>query len=164
MNYIVEPSAMNGLSSVSPDLITAEVRESKPSMRLNLEPPSSEVPAKVRRRKFSGSEKRRILSEADRCTKSGEIGALMRREGVYSSMLTGWRKQRAVAERTALAPKRRGPKVDPAVAQKHRDGQLTRENVRLRRQLQHAHAIIDVQKKLCVLLGLPTVEDLDEKS
>jgi transposase-like protein len=120
------------------------------------------VSAKVRRRKFSGAEKRRILGEADRCTKTGEIGALLRREGVYSSMLTGWRKQRAVAEQAALAPKRRGPKVDPAVAQKHRDGQQTREIVRLRRQLQHAHAIIDVQKKLCALLGLPTAEDLDE--
>ena len=78
-------------------------------------------------------------------------------------MLTGWRKQRAQAEHAALAPKKRGPKADPAVAQKHRDAHLTRENVRLRRQLEHAHAIIEVQKKLCTLLGLPSAEDLEGK-
>jgi hypothetical protein len=83
----------------------------------------------------------------------------MRRERVYSSMLSGWRKH----DRAALATPRRGPRGSPAVAQRNRDGQLTREIVRLRRQLERANAIIDVQKKLCTLLGLPTAEEQEGK-
>ncbi len=83
----------------------------------------------------------------------------MRRERVYSSMLSGWRKH----DRIALATPRRGPKANPAVAQRNRDAQLTREIVRLRRQLERANAIIDVQKKLCTLLGLPTAEEQEGK-
>src|SRR5512139_4108881 len=69
--------------------------------------PDPEVVVTAKRRRFSGAEKRRILTEADRCTKPGEIGALMRREGIYSSMLATWRKQRGHAERAALAPQKR---------------------------------------------------------
>ena len=68
----------------------------------------------ARRRHFSSADKRRILAAADRCTKPGEIGALMRREGVYSSPLSTWRRQREVADLAALAPQKRGPKIDPA--------------------------------------------------
>jgi hypothetical protein len=74
-------------------------------------------------------------------------------------MLSGWRKH----DRAALATPRRGPKAKPAVAQRNRDAQLTREIVRLRRQLERANAIIDVQKKLCTLLGLPTAEEQEGK-
>lgn len=119
-------------------------------------PPDSEVVATAKRRQFSGSERSRILAAADRCTKLGEIGALLRREGIYSSHLSTWRKQRAAAQRTALEPKRRGPKADPALAEARRTEELTREIGRLRHQLAQAHTIIDVQKKLCSLLGLPT--------
>ena len=84
---------------------------------------------------------------------------MLRQERVYSSMLSGWRKH----DRAALATPRRGPKADPAVAQRNRDAQLTREIVRLRRQLERANAIIDVQKKLCTLLGLPTAEEQEGK-
>ena len=73
----------------------------------------SEVVARARRRVFSNADKRRILEAADRCTKAGEVGALMRREGVYSSLLSTWRRQREAAELAALAPARRGPKADP---------------------------------------------------
>jgi len=124
--------------------------------------PDPEVAATAKRRRFSGAEKRRILTEADRCTKSGELGALMRREGIYSSMLTNWRKQRGQAERDALAPKKRGPKPNAALAETRRVDHLERENARLRDKLDRAHIIIDVQKKLCTLLGLPTADESDD--
>lgn len=126
--------------------------------------PDPEVAASAKRRQFSSKEKRRILGAADRCTEVGEIGALLRREGIYSSQLATWRKQREVSERTALEPRKRGRKADPAIAEARRVLELTKENERLRRKLAQAHTIIDVQKKLCTLLGLPTAEDPDEKS
>jgi len=126
--------------------------------------PDPEVAAIARRRQFSSKEKRRILAAADRCTEAGEIGALLRREGIYSSQLATWRRQREAAERVALEPRTRGRKADPGIAEARRVAELTKDNERLRRKLAQAHTIIDVQKKLCTLLGLPTAEDLDEKS
>lgn len=117
--------------------------------------PDPEVVATARRRQFSGSDKRRILEAADRCTQPGEIGALLRKEGIYSSHLNTWRRQRTAAEQAALEPKQRGRRADPAQAETRRVLLLTQENDRLRRQLAQANAIIDVQKKLCALLGLP---------
>jgi hypothetical protein len=116
-----------------------------------------------RRRVISRSDKRRILRDYDRCKKPGERGALMRQERIYSSMLTGWRKQLARADEASLGAVRRGPKVNPTTAQKRRDEQLNREIARLTRQLARANAIIDVQKKLCTLLGLPTAEEQELK-
>jgi transposase-like protein len=115
-----------------------------------------EVVATAKRRQFSGSERRRILAAADRCSQIGEIGALLRREGIYSSQLATWRKQRSAMERSALEPKKRGRKTDPAIAEARRVDELTRENGSLRHKLAQAHTVIDVQKKLCTLLGLPT--------
>lgn len=119
-------------------------------------PANPEVVATAKRRQFSGSERARILAAADRCTKVGEIGALLRREGIYSSLLSTWRKQRTAQQRAALEPQTRGRKADPAIAEARRMDELTRENGRLRHKLAQAHTIIDVQKKLCTLLGLPT--------
>ena len=116
--------------------------------------PDPEVVATVRRRQYSASEKRRILSAADACKGAGERGALLRREGVYSSMLSTWRKQLARAEHTALAPQRRGPKPDPARPERERIEKLEREKARLERELKKAHLIIDVQKKVAALLGI----------
>ncbi len=127
-------------------------------------PPDPEVAATAKRRQFSPSERRRILAAADRCSKSGEIGALLRREGIYSSQLATWRKRREATEHAALAPQKRGRKADPAIAEARRVAELTKENERLRRKLAQAHTIIDVQKKLCTLLGLPTAEDPEEES
>ena len=118
--------------------------------------------ATARRRQFTSGDKRRILDAADRCTQPGEIGALLRKEGIYSSHLATWRKQRAADERAALEPHKRGRKADPAQAEDRRVLQLTQENDRLRRKLAQANAIIDVQKKLCTLLGLPTDETPSE--
>ncbi len=126
--------------------------------------PDPEVAATAKRRQFSTNEKRRILMAADRCVESGQIGALLRREGIYSSQLATWRKQRQANERAALEPKKRGRKADPAIAESRRVAQLTKENDGLRHKLAQAHTIIEVQKKLCTLLGLPTAKDLEEKS
>ena len=127
-------------------------------------PPNPEVAATAKRRQFSPSERRRILAAADRCNKNGEIGALLRREGIYSSQLATWRKRREATEHAALTPQKRGPKADPAIAESRRVAELTKDNERLRRKLAQAHTIIDVQKKLCTLLGLPTAEDTPEES
>jgi transposase len=119
-----------------------------------------EVVAIARRRQFSGSEKRRLLAEAERCKQAGTLGAFLRREHIYSSMLSSWRKQVGAADRVALAPKRRGPKPDPSARQIE---QLNRDIARLRRKLERAEIIIDAQKKLCVALGLPTADDRSEE-
>ena len=115
---------------------------------------NSEVVPRARRRHFSMADKRRILAEADRCTKPGEIGALMRREGIYSSGLSTWRRQREVAELAALAPQKRGPKFDPARADALQIAQLTRERDKLQVQLDKANLVIAVQKKVAALLAL----------
>jgi len=108
------------------------------------------------RRQFSASEKRLLLTEAERCKERGELGAFLRSKGIYSSMLSSWRKQIGAADRSALAPKKRGPKPDAAARQiKH----LNRDVARLRHKLERAELIIEAQKKLCVALGLPIADE-----
>jgi len=124
--------------------------------------PDPQVAATGKRRQFPGAEKRRILDAADRCTKPGELGALLRREGIYSSMLATWRKQRAQAQEVALQARPRGRKADPVLAETRKLEQLQRDNDRLRRRLAQAHMVIEVQKKLCTLLGLPTAQEPGE--
>src|SRR4249920_247379 len=118
-----------------------------------------EVVPRARRRHFSNADKRRILEAADRCSKPGEIGALMRREGVYSSSLSTWRRQREAADLAALAPQKRGPKADPNRADTLLIAQLRRDNLRLQSNLDKAHLVIQVQKKIGLLLGLATPDD-----
>lgn len=162
MAAVLKSSPMvEGTGSVFED-VTEGARRATGETSSNVPTPDPEVAATAKRRRFSSAEKRRILLEADRCTKPGEIGALMRREGIYSSMLANWRKQRGQAERAALAPRRRGPKPDPTLIEKRRADQLARENARLRGKLDRAQIVIDVQKKLCTLLGLPTADESDE--
>ncbi len=114
--------------------------------------PDFEVPAQARRRKLSASYKVRILCEADGCAQ-GEVGALLRREGLYSSQLATWRKQRQDGTLTALAPHRRGrpPIISPEATAL---AAVRAENERLTRQLAAAEAIIDIQKKVSSLLAL----------
>ena len=121
----------------------------------------NEVVARARRRHFSNADKRRILAAADRCTKPGEIGALMRREGVYSSSLSTWRRQRDAVELAALEPQKRGPKADPHRGETLRIAQLKRDNERLQDRLRKALLVIEVQKKLAALLG-HTLDDNGE--
>ena len=115
--------------------------------------PDPEVPERPERRKFTAEYKMRILAEADRCTAPGEIGALLRREGLYHSNLSRWRRMRDEETLGALKPKKRGPEPDPVVPFKKRIADLERENERLRKQLTQAETIIDVQKKVSGLLG-----------
>jgi transposase-like protein len=115
--------------------------------------PDPEVVAK--RRRFTAEYKLRVLEEADQCQAAGAIGALLRREGLYSSHLSKWRQQRAAGQLRGLRPKKRGHKPDPQAAELAR---LQRENERLQARLEQAETIIEVQKKLCRLLELPTVE------
>jgi transposase-like protein len=114
----------------------------------------SEVVPRARRRIFTNADKRRILHAADLCTKPGEVGALMRREGVYSSSLSTWRRQREAADLAALAPQKRGPKPDPARIDAQHIAQLTRERDHLRVELDKAQLVIEVQKKVTALLDL----------
>ena len=105
------------------------------------------------RRTFPAEYRRRILEEADRCTGPGELGALLRREGLYSSHLNTWRRQREQGILDGLAPKKRGrqPRRDPPLVEENE--RLRRENARLAACLKQAETIIEVQKKLSGMLG-----------
>jgi transposase-like protein len=123
------------------------------------------VVAKPKRRAFTAEYKQRILMEAETAaTLPGGVGALLRREGLYSSLLAYWRRERADGIREALTPRKRGPKskrnpMDEEVQK------LRRQNARLTEDLRKAHIIIDVQKKVAALLGNPIPEpDPEEKS
>lgn len=118
--------------------------------------PDPEVVAVAKRRTFSRSEKLRILAAVDACVAPGEIGALLRREGIYSSHLATWRKQRQAAGETGALARKRGPKADSATAQNRRVLELEKQVERLQAKLVKADLIIDVQKKLSILLGLST--------
>jgi len=107
--------------------------------------PDPEVPEKAKRRRFSAQYKLRILREAEACSEPGEVGALLRREGLYSSHLASWRQQREEGALAALS-KKRGRKPKRPSAEARRVAELERENERLRRQLQKAETIIEVQK------------------
>src|SRR5437764_10304548 len=115
----------------------------------------TEVVAKARRRRFTAEYKRRILREADRCTHPGEIGVLLRREGLYSSHLTTWRAARDRGELAGLAPKKRGPKVAPPDARDKKIAELEREVGRQTKRAERAEAFVEVQKKVAALLGTP---------
>lgn len=124
----------------------------EPNGKVSEQMPNTEVVAKAKRRLFTAEYKLRILRELDGSQGSGETGALLRREGLYSSHLTSWRRQRERGELNGLAPQKRGPKPDPQAVDLAR---LERENERLRERLRQAELIIDVQKKVAQMLGAP---------
>ena len=113
----------------------------------------TEVVAKARRRRFTAEYKRRIVREADRCTTTGGIGALLRREGLYSSSLTGWRAARDRGELEGLAPKQRGPKAVPPDPRDKQIAEQERELGKWRKRAERAEALVEVQKKVAILLG-----------
>jgi transposase-like protein len=115
----------------------------------------TEVVAKAQRRRFTAEYKRRIVREADRCTKPGELGALLRREGLYSSHLTSWRAARDRGEREGLAPKKRGPKATPPDPRDTRLAEQAREIARWKQRAERAEALVEVPKKVAALLGAP---------
>ena len=114
-----------------------------------------EVLEKASRRRFTTKYKLSILKQADRCQKPGQIGALLRREGLYSSHLSGWRRQRESGALEALAPVNRGRKAKRRDEQEQRVAELEREVEHLRQKLTQAETIIDVQKKVSSLLEIP---------
>ena len=119
--------------------------------------PEPEVVPKAKRRKFSAQYKVRILEEADNCREAGQVGALLRREGLYSSHLSTWRRQRDRGRLEALSPKKRGRRGKDELEKEL--AQLRRENEQLKARLEQAEAVIAVQKKLSRLLGLATEEN-----
>lgn len=123
---------------------------------------NTEVVAKAKRKRFTAAEKLRLLREVEACKGSGEIGALLRREGIYSSYLSTWRKQRALGELDGLAPQKRGPKPNPEAIEL---AKLRREHARLQERLRRAELIIDVQKKVAQMFGEPLeTPNLDDPS
>jgi transposase len=119
-----------------------------------MSPPDSEVAEKKPRRKFTAKYKLQILREADGCSEPGQLGALLRREGLYSSHLTMWRRQREEGLLDALSPRKRGRKEKEKNPLAPKVAELERENERLRKKLKKAEIIIDVQKKISEILGI----------
>ena len=116
---------------------------------------AAELSDRPRRRSFTAQDKLRILAETDRAAETGGIGAILRREGLYSSNLTDWRRQRDAGAIGGLSPAKRGPKAaepNPLAAELVR---LQQDHARLTRRLTRAEAIIDIQKKVAALLGIP---------
>jgi len=116
--------------------------------------PDPEVAERAARRRFTAEYKLGVLRQADTCAGTGELGALLRREGLYSSHLTTWRRQREQGSLAALTPKKRGRPAVPPSPLARRVAELERENARLSQRLEQAETIIEVQKKLSEALGL----------
>jgi len=114
-----------------------------------------ELSDRPKRRTFTAGDKLRILEETDRAAATGDIGTVLRREGLYSTTLTDWRRQRAAGTLGALTPARRGPKVSEPNPLADELAKARQENARLQQRLERAEAIIDLQKKLSDLLGIP---------
>ncbi|WP_204816951.1 transposase [Corallococcus macrosporus] len=114
----------------------------------------TEVVEKARRRGFTAEYKLRVLAEADRCTRPGEVGALLRREGLYSSLLSVWRRQRDAGELSARSPKKRGPPAKEPDASARRVAELEKELARAQVRLKRAEALLDLQKKVSEILGV----------
>jgi transposase len=137
--------------------------EPMPGGRTIFSPPDPEVPEKKRRRKFTAKYKLSILAKADSCTAPGQLGALLRREGLYSSNLTTWRRQREKGLLQAMAPKKRGRKQKKRNPLVRRITRLENENRRLQQKLRKAELIIEAQKKMSEILGIAqNLEESDE--
>lgn len=128
--------------------------------------PPTEVTSKAKRRFFTAEYKKKILQEVDACTEPGQIGALLRREGLYSSHLVEWRRLREQGALAGLAPKQRGPKAKEVNPLARQLAEQLRENARLKAENAKLQLICDVQKKVSLLLGvtLPTIPEDDEST
>src|SRR5262249_3094907 len=118
-------------------------------------PEDVQVGAKPRRRTYTAEEKRRILREADGCTTPGAIGALLRREGLYSSHLVEWRRARARGELAGLTPRTRGRKPTPVDPRDRKIAELERQLAQMTGRAARAEALVEAQKNLAALLGRP---------
>lgn len=122
---------------------------------------SPELTGRPRRRTFTVQDKLRILADTDRAAGSGGVGAILRREGLYSSVLSDWRRQRDAGAFGALTPSKRGPKVPPLNPLATELASARRDNIRLQQRLERAEAIIELQKKVAELLGVPPESDAE---
>lgn len=122
---------------------------------LPIDPPNPEVPEKAVRRRFSAEYKLNILRQAEACRETGDVGALLRREGLYSSHLTTWRRQKEAGILSGLEPKQRGRKANPNHPLQTENEKLRKENIWLQKRLKKAELIIDIQKKISQMLGIP---------
>lgn len=122
---------------------------------LEHEAADSEVLEKAHRRRFTPKYKLRIVREADTLVGTGKVGAMLRREGLYASQLSDWRKERERGELDGLTPKTRGRKANPDKALERENAKLARDNARLAKRLEQAEAIIEIQKKVAAMLGEP---------
>lgn len=151
-----EPVALQGARRA-----TGEATGSGSTQTSSIVAPDPEVAEKRPRRRFTAKYKLRILHEADNCSQPGQLGALLRREGLYSSNLTAWRQQRKKGMLTGLAPKKRGRKNKPINPLADQVARLEKENRKLRLKLKQAETIIDVQKKVSQMLE--ATQDLNDE-
>ena len=141
-----------------PERSEAPKNEARPA------PPSSEISERPTRRRFTAAYKLAIVQEADHCTEYGQIGALLRREGLYRSHLDKWRRLRNAGALDALHPRKRGPKAVASPLLKKENEKLHRENARLQKKLAKAEMVIDFQKKVAALLDIPLNQPENEGS
>ena len=165
-NLDLSSDSLNSLPA-SPLASDSHYQRGLPSKGLSSSPsskrhPSPQVSDKPVRRKFSPSYKLKILQEADLCTQPGKRGALLRREGLYSSTLTSWRRQRQKGMLDGLSPRKRGRKEADENPLLEEVTRLERENQLLRDRLKRAETIIEVQKKVSLLLAAAPAPQQDE--
>jgi len=140
----------------APEIPRKEIQSKANAMQpLSVVLPNPEVPEKAERRRFSAEYKLKILRQADECRDPGSLGALLRREGLYSSNLTTWRRQREEGTLLGLNPKKRGRKASVRNPLLMENEQLRKENDRLQKRLHQTELIIEVQKKVSQILGIP---------
>ena len=157
-NNQVQVSAMGATEGARRATEVASMAGGRDSFDSSL--PDPEVPEKKPRRKFTAKYKLQILAEADACTQPGQLGALLRREGLYSSSFTTWRRQREKGILKAMTPKKRGSKLKENNPLAKQVAQLEKKNRRLQQKLKQAELIIEAQKKMSEILGI--AQDLDE--
>jgi len=125
--------------------------------------PEVEVLEKAARRRFSAEYKRKVIKEADACVRPGELGALLRREGLYSSHLSTWRAARERGEIAGLAPKKRGPAPKEKNPLAIKVAVLERESRRWQARAERAEALVELQKKVSEILGMPFPEPVGKR-
>jgi len=158
----MQPSADSASSGASQGARRATEDAPEAARRVSPSTDSEVVPV-AKRKRFTNAQKRSIVIAANASTKPGDIGALMRRHGVYSSSLSTWRRQYAAGELDAANAKKRGPQPNPARAELKQLALVTRERDKLRQQLTNARLVIEVQKKVAGLLEQIEVSSKSEK-
>lgn len=158
------PSTPPTVAVVGSEGERSEPERTTAAMAAGRDTPDPEVVGRPVRRRFTAAYKQRILAEVEAAAGSGAVGRILRREGLYSSQLTTWRKARTHSEQAALAPKKRGPKPTPANPLQAENTQLKRENAKLQKKLHTAELMLDLQKKVSQLLGitLPVLQQNDD--